>query len=47
MRSKKDGTPDQEARHMVMEVKTGTIANLVDDLCNELDPFSKLLLNVR
>ena len=47
MRSKKDGTPDQEARHMVMKVKTGTIANLVDDLCNELDPFSKHLLNAK
>ena len=47
MRSKKDGTPDQEARHMVMKVKTGTIANLVDDLCTELEPFSKHLLNAK
>ena len=30
-----------------MKVKTETIANLVDDLCNKLDPFSKHLLNVR
>ena len=32
---------------MVMKVKTGTIANLVDDLCNELDQFYKPLLNAK
>ena len=47
MALEKEETSNQESRHMVMKVKTETIANLVDDLRNKLDPFSKHLLNVR
>ena len=35
-KTKKDGTGEQEAKHMVMKEKTGTVTTFLQDMCVEL-----------